>query len=98
MSNWLLFGAYLIPSWGHEFYVEKGKPWDLILISLISNTIIYYPDKSNQNNIFLRTKNSLQMIESGHFSISKNSFPTLVEHQSGITLICLDNKPIYYES
>ena len=24
--------------------------------SLISNTIIYYPEKSNQNNIFLRTK------------------------------------------
>ena len=31
--------------------------WGLIYnLSLISNTIIYYPEKSNQNNIFLRTK------------------------------------------
>ena len=33
--------------------------------------------------------------DGGHFSISKNSFPTLVEHQSGLTLIRINNKPIY---
>ena len=94
MSNWLLFGEYLIASWGHEFYVEKGKPWDLIPSFLTQLFII----QTKAIRIISFSEPKIQMIESGHFSISKNSFPTLVELQSGITLICLDNKPIYYES
>ena len=39
-------------------WVLRGEGKTLRSNSLISNTIIYYPDKSNQNNIFLRTKNS----------------------------------------
>ena len=40
----------------YPFLTYAVHVWGLTFNSLISNTIIHYPKKSNQNNIFLGTK------------------------------------------